>query len=82
MNRFQIYLDYELNRRLQELAYRLGASKASLIRDGIHLLLKEKGGVAHEPLMALKKAGGRSRRRDVSERHDAYLARLKKSRAA
>lgn len=80
MDRLQIYLDSDLNRRLSALVYRLKISKASLIRDGVRLLLNERATLEDEPLMGLKKLAGRSGRRDVSRRHDSYLAGLRKSR--
>ena len=80
MDRFQIYLDPGLNRRLSALACRLKISKASLIRDGVRLLLNERATPKEEPLMGLKKLAGRSGRRDVSQRHDAYLAGLRRFR--
>lgn len=81
MERLQIYLDAELNRKLEALSYRLKTSKASLVREGVRLLTKEKGSLAEEPLMGLKKLAGRSGRKDVSRRHDDYLAKRKKSHA-
>ena len=77
MERLQIYLEPALNRRLEHLSYVLRTSKASLVRDGLRLLIKEKGTLKEEPLWGLKKISGRSGRRDVSERHDFYLAARK-----
>ncbi|MBI5242985.1 MAG: ribbon-helix-helix domain-containing protein [Elusimicrobia bacterium] len=78
----QIYLDEELNRKLAAFSYRLGTSKASLVREGVRLLLKEEGTIRDEPLMSLRKAAGRSGRKDVSWRHDAALAKLQRKHAA
>lgn len=80
MDRLQIYLDSDLNRKLDKLVYRLRTSKASLIRDGVRLLLKERAALEDEPLMEMKKAAGRSGRKDVSEHHDAFLAQQRKLR--
>lgn len=74
MERLQIYIDPELNRKLTDLSHRLGLSKASLIRDGVRLLLRDKGSLSDDPLMGMKKASARSGRRDLSQRHDAFLA--------
>lgn len=82
MDRLQIYLDSDLNRRLDALVYRLKTSKASLIRDGVRMLLNERATLNEEPLMGLKKLAGRSGRKDVSQRHDAYLAGLRRSRGS
>ena len=76
MVRVQIYLEEKLNRKLEALSYRLRTSKASLVREGVRLLLEEKGTLQDEPLMSLKGVAGRSGRKDVSERHDACLAKL------
>lgn len=80
MERFQIYLDAELNRKLDELAYRIKASKASLIRDGVRLLLRERAPLKDEPLMGLRRAAARSGRKDLSEGHDAFLSARRKAR--
>lgn len=82
MERLQIYLDSDLNRMLNTLVCRLKMSKASLIRDGVRMLLKERATLEEEPLMGLKKLAGRSGRKDVSQRHDAYLAGLRRSRGS
>ncbi len=82
MVRVQVYLNDDLDRELEKVSYRLGTSKASLVREGVRMLLKEKGSLKDEPLMSLKGAAARSGRKDISERHDAYLAGLKKRHAA
>lgn len=80
MDRLQIYLDSHMNRMLDALVCRLKMSKAALIRDGVRMLLKERATLQEEPLMGLKKLAGRSGRKDVSQRHDAYLVGLRRSR--
>lgn len=81
MERLQIYLEPELNRKLERLSYELRTSKASLVRDGVRLLLREKGSSKEDPLMGLKRLAGSSGRADISKRHDFYLTESKKSRA-
>lgn len=38
------------------------------------------GPLADEPLMSVSQAAGRSGRKDISERHDAFLAERKRKR--
>jgi hypothetical protein len=46
----------------------------------VRVLLKERATLKDEPLMSLKKLAGRSGEKDISERHDAHLSRIRKAR--
>lgn len=76
----QILLTEEQDRRLEELASRLGQSKARLVREGVALLLERREARAPDSLLELVGQAGRVGRKDVSVRHDAYLVRAKRQR--
>ena len=80
MTRVQILLTEEQDRRLESLARRLRASKASLVREGVEAILHRRATQAPDALMDLAGQAGRVGRKDVSRRHDAYLLDLKRTR--
>jgi hypothetical protein len=80
MTRLQVLLTEEQDRRLEELAQKLKTSKASLVREGIELVLQQKRGRTPDPLLDLIGQAGRIGRIDVSRRHDEYLAAMERKR--
>ena len=74
MTRVQILLTEEQDRRLERLARRLRTSKARLVREGVDSLLQRRERGVADPLLALIGQAGRVGRKDISRRHDAYLA--------
>ena len=80
MTRVQILLTEEQDRRLESLARRLRASKASLVREGVEAILHRRATQAPDALMDLTGQAGRVGRRDVSRGHDVYLLGLKRTR--
>jgi len=81
MTRVQILLSEEQDRRLEALARRLGASKSTLVREGVESVLQRREAGTPDPLLELVGQAGRVGRRDVSRRHDAFLADAKRKRA-
>jgi hypothetical protein len=81
MTRVQILLSEEQDRRLEALARRLGASKSTLVREGVESVLQRREAGTPDPLLELVGQAGRVGRRDVSRRHDALLAVAKRKRA-
>jgi predicted DNA-binding protein len=81
MTRVQILLSEEQDRRLEELARRLGASKSTLVREGVESVLQRREAGTADALLELVGQAGRAGRRDVSRRHDAVLAGAKRKRA-
>ena len=75
MRRVQILLTEEQDRRLEQLARRLRTSKAMLVREGVDLLLHHRKRRVVDSLLELVGQAGRVGRKDISGRHDAYLAR-------
>ncbi len=73
MTRVQILLTEDQDYRLEALAQRRRASKASLVREGVDLLLRQVSQQGAEPLLALIGQAGALGRRDVSVNHDKYL---------
>ena len=67
-------------RRLESLARRLRASKASLVREGVEAILHRRATQAPDALMDLTGQAGRVGRNDVSRDHDAFLLDLKRMR--
>ena len=80
MTRVQVLLTEEQDRRLESLARKMLVSKASLVREGVDLVLQhvERDGV--DPLLSLIGQAGRVGRKDVSARHDAFLAAAERRR--
>lgn len=81
MTRVQILLSEEQDRRLEALARRLGASKSTLVREGVESVLQRREAGTADTLLELMGQAGRVGRRDVSRRHDAVLADAKRKRA-
>ena len=81
MTRVQILLTEEQDQRLEALARRIAKSKSTLVREGVEHVLRERTGTVSDPLLELIGQAGRIRRRDVSRRHDAYLAQARRKRA-
>ena len=81
MTRVQILLSEEQDRRLKALARRLGASKSTLVREGVESVLQRRESGTADALLELVGQAGRAGRRDVSRRHDAFLADAKRKRA-
>ncbi|MCC6211173.1 MAG: ribbon-helix-helix protein, CopG family [Burkholderiales bacterium] len=81
MTRVQILLSEDQDRRLEALARRLGASKSTLVREGVESVLQRREAGAVDALLELVGQAGRVGRPDVSRRHDAVLAGLKRKRA-
>jgi len=81
MTRVQILLSEDQDRRLEALARRLGASKSTLVREGVESVLQRREAGAVDALLELVGQAGRVGRTDVSRRHDAVLAGLKRKRA-
>ncbi len=81
MTRVQILLSEEQDRRLEALARRLGASKSTLVREGVESVLQRREAGTPDSLLELVGQAGRVGRRDVSRRHDALLAVAKRKRA-
>lgn len=81
MTRVQILLSEEQDRRLEALARRLGASKSTLVREGVESVLQRREAGTADTLLELVGQAGRVGRRGVSRRHDAVLADAKRKRA-
>ena len=81
MTRIQILLSDEQDRRLKALARRLGASKSTLVREGVESVLRRREAGVSDALLELVGQAGRVGRKDVSRRHDAYLGGAKRKRA-
>ena len=81
MARVQILLSEDQNRRLEALARRLGASKSTLMREGVESVLQRREAGTSDALLELVGHAGEVGRKDVSRRHDAYLGAAKRKRA-
>lgn len=81
MTRVQILLSEDQDRRLEALARRSGASKSTLVREGVESVLQRREAGNLDPLLELVGQAGRAGRKDVSRRHDAYLGEAKRKRA-
>jgi hypothetical protein len=69
----QIYIEPRQDSALKHLAQRKGVSKAEIIRESLERYLQ---GIPLEEDPAMGIVGlGKSRRKDISERHDDYIAR-------
>ena len=80
MTRVQILLSEEQDRRLEALARRLGASKSTLVREGVESVLQRRETANSDPLLELVGQAGPIGRKDVSRRHDAVLGEAKRKR--
>ena len=80
MTRVQVLLREEQDRRLEKLAKRQGVSKASLVRDGVDLILRQNAQDGDEPLLKLIGQAGRTGIRDASTNHDKYLVAWERRR--
>ncbi|MBI2217766.1 MAG: ribbon-helix-helix domain-containing protein [Candidatus Rokubacteria bacterium] len=81
MTRVQILLTEGQDRRLEQLARRLRTSKARLVREGVDTVLQRHERRSGDPLLDLVAQAGRVGRRDISRRHDAYLATATRRRS-
>lgn len=81
MTRVQVLLTEEQDRRLEGLARRLRVSKAKLVREGVDFVLQREQHGSGDPVLRLIGQAGRVGRRDLSRRHDAYLAAVERRRA-
>ena len=81
LTRVQILLTEEQDLRLERLARRLGKSKASLVRDGVELVLQRRKTPARDAVLDLIGQAGRVGRKDVAVHHDQYLAGTRRVRA-
>lgn len=79
MTRVQILLPEEQDRQLEALALKRRESKGKLIRSALDLMLRTES-AEEEPLLNLIGQAGRSRRSDVSDRHDRILAASERAR--
>ena len=79
MTRVQILLPEDQDRRLEALAAKRRESKGKLIRRALDQLLRTEA-VEEDPLLGLIGQAGRSRRPDVSDRHDRVLADRERAR--
>jgi len=80
MTRVQILLSEEQDRRLEALAHRLGASKSTLVREGVESVLQRREAGTSDALLELVGQAGQVGRKDVSRRHDACLGDAKRKR--
>jgi hypothetical protein len=80
MTRVQILLTEEQDRRLEALARQRRVSKASLVREGVDLLLRRGENEKGEPLLTLIGQAGPGGPRDLSINHDKYLVAWKRRR--
>ncbi len=76
MKRTQIYLEPELDEDLARLAARRGVSKAQLLREGAHMVIRDEQPAEEDPIMSIIGLGGSEPGR-VSEEHDKVLGDLK-----
>ena len=77
MVRTQIQLTEDQARKLKEMASERGVSVAELVREGVSDLIKDSGRVdATERINRAMQIAGkfRSRKSDISNKHDRYLA--------
>lgn len=72
--RLQFYIDQEANKKLGIISEKLGVSKASLVREGVNKILKEKLPLekdsAHELIGLIDEELSDS---DIAKNHDHYL---------
>ena len=80
VTRVQILLTEEQDLRLEALARRLGTSKAALVREGVEAVLSRREAKNSNPLLDLIGQAGRVGRKDISRRHDTYLAGAERRR--
>ena len=80
MTRVQVLLTEEQDRRLESLARRMRVSKAKLVREGVDLVFQHVERDGADPLLSLIGQAGRVGRKDISARHDAFLAATERRR--
>lgn len=81
MTRVQILLTEEQDRQLEDLARRLGTSKAKLVREGVDFVLqRRKTRGRGDALLDLVGQAGRVGRRDIARHHDAYVVGTRRVR--
>lgn len=73
MERLQFYLDPEDNEQLDKLAQKLDVSKASLIREGVKKIIKEKFPLEDDPAYKIIGLIDDLDENNVAEEHDYYL---------
>jgi hypothetical protein len=81
VTRVQVLLTEEQDRRLEGLARRLRVSKAKLVREGVDFVLQREHSGTGDPVLRLIGHAGRVGRKDISRRHDAYLAAAERRRS-
>lgn len=81
MTRVQILLTEEQDRQLEQLARRLGTSKARLVREGVDVVLERRKARTRDALFDLVGQAGRVGRKDVSVHHDRYLVGTRRLRS-
>jgi len=81
VTRVQILLSEEQDRRPEALARRLGASKSTLVREGVESVLQRREAGNSDPLLELVGQAGPIGRKDVSRRHDAVLGFSRRKKA-
>lgn len=77
MDRIQFYLEPELNAALDQLAEKLGTSKAELIRRGVRKIVGEQAAAVRDPALDLVGLlGGEGKAvTDWATRHDELIYR-------
>jgi hypothetical protein len=73
MTRVQVLLTEEQDRRLEQVARRRRVSKASLVRQGVDIILRSATERADDAISGLVGQAGQVGRTDVARLHDAYL---------
>ncbi|MFW5991601.1 MAG: ribbon-helix-helix domain-containing protein [Halanaerobiaceae bacterium] len=67
-------MDPEANRQLNIVSEKIGVSKASLIREGVNKILKEKGTLAEDPAYKLSGIIDEDiEDKNIASNHDYYL---------
>ena len=81
MTRVQILLTEEQDRQLEQLARRLGMSKAKLVREGVQSVLQRRRGRTRDALLDLVGQAGRVGGKDVAARPNQYLIGMRRVRS-
>jgi hypothetical protein len=74
MTRIQVLLTRAQNEKLAYLAKRIGTTKSGLIREAVDQLLKDRVPQNSDPLLELVGQAGEAGKKDISVKHDSYLA--------
>lgn len=74
--KIQVYLEQDQDKLLEHVAQDRQVSKSQLIRESLERYLEELVPPEADPALGIVNLAGRVGRRDLSERHDAHLARL------